>query len=160
MQSMHSQEQETERRPRNVPIILRFAKQNTTTATPATQSTVPMSKANGDKYTRDVTWLEKVIRSVPSSRVGEFTGNKGGPGWPYDQTLKGRGAVVQRMMMDSRSCCSTIRAQASVAFPDPAKGETIQELTTVALAPGMPDSTDHLSRWEDIRVVAASSVGS
>jgi hypothetical protein len=69
---------------------------------------------------------------------------KGGPGWPYDQTLKGRGAVVQRMMMDSRSCCSTIRAQASVAFPDPAKGETIQELTTVALAPGMPDSTDHL----------------
>lgn len=87
-------------------------------------------------------------------------GNKGGPGWPYDQTLKGRGAVVQRMMMDSRSCCSTIGAQASVAFPDPAKGETIQELTTVALAPGMPDSTDHLSGWEDIRVVAANSVGS
>lgn len=74
MQSMHSQEQETERRPWNVPIILRFAKQNTTTATPATQSTVPMSKANGDKYTRDVTWREKVICSVPSPRVGEFTG--------------------------------------------------------------------------------------
>jgi hypothetical protein len=52
--ALHSQEQETNHRPRNVPIIiLKFAKQNTTTAAAAIQATVPMSKANGDRYTTD-----------------------------------------------------------------------------------------------------------
>lgn len=42
--ALHSQGQETNRRPRNVLIILRFAKQNTTAAAAATQPTVTMSK--------------------------------------------------------------------------------------------------------------------
>ena len=75
-------------------IILRFAKQNTTTAATATQATLPMSKANGNRYTTDYMARKKrkSSGSVLSSRVRMHRVIKGLDG-PYDQTQRRGGGT-------------------------------------------------------------------